>query len=87
MPKPGEGFTSRPFEDIQGAIWFEDACTALGGLCWIEGMRPEEVSSTASSRLWLPKPAILGSRGDTLEELDAGDAGGSSGGAADVGET
>ena len=53
----------------------------------MEGMRPVEVSRTASSRLWLPKLAILGSRGDTLEELDAGDTGGSGGGAADVGET
>ena len=51
-------------------------------------MRPVEVSSTASSRLWLPKLAILGSRGDTLEALEAGEAGGrSGGGAAEVGET
>jgi hypothetical protein len=48
-------------------------------------MRPAEVSSTASSRLWLPKPASLGSRGDTLDEFDAGDTGGR--GAVDVGET
>lgn len=79
--------TSRPLADIQGAIWFEDCCTALGGLCWMEGMRGADVSSTASSRLWLPKPAILWSRGDTFDELDAGDTGRRGGGASDVGET
>jgi hypothetical protein len=78
---------SRPFADIHGAMWFGEACTALGGLCWMDGMRPVAVSSTASSRRWLPKPAILGSRGDTLEAFEDGETGRRGGGAAEVGET
>lgn len=53
----------------------------------MDGMRPVAVSSTASSRRWLPKPAILGSRGDTLEAFEDGETGGRGGGAAEVGET